>query len=75
MGEFDHIECWDVVRHKVTCDCGAVYEITESDGIPGCRDIESFDCFYCGKELARHFGDCSGCLIDDSNVSDDLKHK
>lgn len=75
MSIFNHIECWDVVRHKVKCGCGAVYEITESDGIPGCRDIEKFYCSYCGEELASHFGDCSGHLIDDSKVSDDLKRK
>ena len=75
MSAFNHIERWDVVRSRVTCECGAVYEITESDGIPGCREIEKVYCCYCGEELASHFGDCSGHLIDDSKVSDDLKRK
>ena len=60
MGHNDHLDNWDTEVYKKTCSCGAVYEITESDGIPGCRSIEKVYCKFCGKELARHFGDCDG---------------
>ncbi len=56
-----------------TCKCGAVYSISESDGVPGCRSIETFDCKYCCAELARNFGECDGKLIDDSKVCESLK--
>lgn len=59
--------------HKVTCTCGATYEITEDDGIPGGRDVEHFYCEFCGKELASHHGDCMGRLLDDSGVDVFLK--
>lgn len=59
--------------HEVTCTCGATYEITEDDGIPGCRDVERFYCQFCGKELASHHGDCMGHLLDDSGVDVFLK--
>ena len=75
MGQIDHIDRWDAMRNTVTCDCGAVYEIYEDDGTPGCRDVETVNCKYCGKELARHFGTCEGILISDDNVSDELKAK
>lgn len=56
------------------CKCGAVYRIYEDDGEPGCRAIEIFNCKYCGAELARHFGECEGRLVDDSKVCDSLKN-
>lgn len=68
MGANDHIGRWDAFSHMVTCDCGAVYKIYEDDGVPGCRDIETVECQFCGKELARHFGTCDGYLVDDSKV-------
>lgn len=58
---------------RVTCDCGAVYDIRESDGTPGCRDIERVYCEFCGRELACHFGECDGRLVDDSAVDARLK--
>lgn len=78
MGWVDHLlfdSSYDVRHHNVKCDCGAVYRIRESDGVPGSREIETFECRFCGKQLASHFGDCSGELLDDSKVSDDLKNK
>lgn len=61
---------WDETEYTVTCECGAVYKIRETDGTPGCRDVKSVCCEYCDKELASHFGDCDGTLIDDSKVSE-----
>ena len=51
-------------HHTVTCDCGAVYDITVNDGIPGFREVETAECEFCGRQLARYFGDCSGSVID-----------
>lgn len=73
MGWNDNFGGCDISYCRVVCSCGAVYEIRESDGVPGCRDIESVDCVFCGKELARHYGECDGRLIDDSAVDVDLK--
>ena len=61
------------ISRRVICDCGAVYEISESDEASDCGNIEIFDCHCCGKRLASHFGDLEGFLIDDSNVSEDVK--
>lgn len=74
MGANDHIfDGYTTDSHRVVCDCGAVYEISEGDGTPGCRDIECVYCDFCGKELAHHFGDCNGRLVDDSVVDVRLK--
>lgn len=58
---------------RVICRCGAKYDIYEDDGTPGCRDIETVNCEFCGVELARHFGTCDGTLADDRGVSKSLK--
>lgn len=68
------VERFDASHNQVKCRCGAIYEIYQDDGIPGCRDIETVDCTFCGAELAKHFGTCNGTLIDDSNVSKVLKN-
>lgn len=73
MGANDHIFDDNEYRGRVVCNCGAIYEISESDGVPGCRDIESVCCDFCGKELARHYGNCDGRLVDDSTVDARLK--
>lgn len=74
MGANDHMfDGYATDNLRVVCDCGAVYEVSESDGTPGCRDIEYVYCDFCGKELARHFGDCNGRLVDDSAVDARLK--
>lgn len=72
MGRDDFI-CDDTTCRRVTCKCGAIYDIVESDGIPGCRDVERVYCQFCGEELARHFGDCDGYLISDAAVDGRLK--
>lgn len=69
----DHIEQLDSSRIHTTCCCGAKYNIYEDDDTPGCRDIETVNCEFCGKELARHHGTCKGQLVDDRAVSDVLK--
>ena len=73
MGWNDNIERWDSTRKTVKCRCGAVYSIYEDDGTPGCRDIETANCEFCGAKLASHFGDCYATLVDDKDVSDALK--
>lgn len=73
MGQNDHIERFDASRRQVKCRCGARYAIYEDDGIPGCRDIETANCEFCGAELAQHFGTCDRTLIDDHDVSEMLK--
>ena len=73
MGWNDHMERLDSSQQHTTCRCGAKYSIYEDDGTPGCRDIETVTCKFCGKELARHFGTCEGTLVDDSDVPDTLK--
>lgn len=74
VGWNDHLDGYgDITCRTVVCKCGAVYSIEEGDGVPGCRDIETVDCDFCGAELARHFGDCDGRLIDASNVDVGLK--
>lgn len=60
-------------EHLITCRCGAKYQIYEDDGVPGCRDVESVYCEYCGKEIARRFGSCDGKMIDDHDVAPELK--
>lgn len=69
----DHIGRFDSSHDCVTCRCGAKYSIYEDDGTPGCRDVETFNCQFCGAELARYFGTCEGTLVDDHDVSDVLK--
>ena len=73
MGWNDHMARLDLSRSHVTCRCGAKYSIYEDDGTPGCRDVETVICEFCGKELARHHGTCDGTLIDDKAVSKALK--
>lgn len=73
MGWNDHLFD-DSYSYKVKCKCGAIYEITENDGVPGCREIEHVYCRFCGEKLAQHFGDCNGRLIDSSLVCNDLKN-
>lgn len=73
MGWNDHLHDDSYSGGHVTCDCGAVYNICESDGTPGCRDIERVHCDFCGRELACHFGECDGRLVDDSAVDARLK--
>lgn len=73
MGRDDYLFN-DSYSYKVKCKCGAIYKITESDGIPGCREIECVYCDFCGEKLAQHFGDCYGRLIDSSSVCGDLKN-
>lgn len=73
MGWNDHLHDNSYSGGRVTCDCGAVYNIWESDGTPGCRDIERVYCEFCGRELACHFGECNGRLVDDSVVNARLK--
>lgn len=73
MGWNDHIERLDSSRYQITCRCGAKYAIYKDDGMPGCRDIETVYCQFCGAKLAQHFGTCDGTLIDDHDVSDTLK--
>ena len=34
---------------KVTCSCGAIYEVIETKGPP--RDAQPFKCVLCGREL------------------------
>ena len=55
------------------CTCGAVFDIYEDDGVPGCCSVETVDCPYCGREVARHFGTCECRGISDANVCDELK--
>lgn len=73
MGWNDHLHDDSYSDGRVTCDCGAVYNIRESDGTSGCRDIERVYCEFCGRELACHFGECDGRLVDDSAVNARLK--
>lgn len=73
MGWNDHIDRYDATNSTVTCSCGAIYSIYKDDGEPGCRDIESVFCQFCGKKLAQHFGTCDGHLIDAKKVPDGLK--
>lgn len=73
MGWNDHFGGSDGCSSEVRCRCGAVYSIYEDDGVPGCRDVETVNCQFCGAELARHFGNCNGRLVDDKQVSDELK--
>ena len=63
----------DEMETHITCVCGAVFEIYEDDGVPGCRDVERVYCPYCGHEVARQFGTCEGRVVDDDNVCDELK--
>lgn len=73
MGWNDHLHDDSYSGGYVICNCGAVYNIWESDGTPGCRDIEQVYCDFCGRELAHHFGECNGRLVDDSAVNVRLK--
>lgn len=56
-----------------TCRCGAVFKIYKDDGVPGCRDVETVECPYCLREIARQFGTCDGTIINNNNVCDELK--
>lgn len=70
MGWNDHFyDRADSTDRVVTCSCGAKYRIHEDDGTPGCRDVETVICEFCGKELARHHGTCDGELIKGPNIS------
>ena len=74
MGWNDHyFDRLDSTTSKTTCRCGAVYKIYEDDGTAGCREIETVNCKYCGHELARYFGTCTGELLDSSDVPTVLK--
>lgn len=73
MSQINHMDRHDSDTNYTTCKCGAKYEIYTDDGTPGCRDIEKAYCKFCGTELAEHYGTCDAKLIDDSNVSEELK--
>ena len=73
MGWNDNLGRLDSITTRTVCRCGAVYSIYEDDGIAGCREIEKANCRFCGQELARHFGNCTGSLLDSSSVPIELK--
>lgn len=67
------VERLDSIHYNRQCTCGAKFLVYEDDGEPGCRDIETVSCPFCGREIARHFGTCEGRVVDDSKVPDELK--
>ncbi len=61
------------MKVEVVCKCGAKYSVYTQDEEPGCRDIEVEYCKFCREKIASYFGTCIATLIDDKDVSADLK--